>query len=260
MESTNLPIQNTSTDNVNTNHSLSLEELNSFESHFLIEDPKIDRKTLIEKLNTYYNKGFGKYAQNKNIFVDLPNKRLWPNKFQSAYKWMEEAYTTLRGTPELIFDEMIRNADTHGNGLIGISAAWKDQNTFIFRIKDQGEGFGTSEIHGDNMGMFLIGNFATEAPKTQTSNKGFVIEICRDLNKVKLPEKSNWGTNFSKKIAFIQAKRLTGERLPALEPNSNISYSYNANIGRFGGLDIINLLGQKIGEEPYDNSGNNNGL
>ena len=76
----------------------------------------------------------------------------------------------------------------HGKGFRGATAAWVKPSIFIFRVADKGLGIGSSQEHGDGIGHMFIGNFATEPIRSKKQKNGHILEFCRDLEKVEMPE------------------------------------------------------------------------
>jgi len=232
---------------------MTLDSLNGISRH-LVVDKATTRETAIQKLTRFYLNGFDRYAKRKSIFSDLPHTDLWPDKYADAYNWMLDAYNVLEGSPQLIFDEVIRNADLHGKGFRGATAAWLNPSIFIFRIADKGTGLGSSGEHGDNIGHIFISHFATEPIRTKVQRNGHILGFCRNLDTIELPDRLGMlGTeDISGDIAFIQQRRAAGKKLPQYHPDSRKYYGFDSKVGKFGATVVHNRLGKVIQVIPFD--------
>lgn len=239
---------------------LTLDCLGNVRGHITI-DQRENKESIIQRLTKYYLTGFQNYAKRKHIFNDLPHKDLWPEKFENAYSWMQDAYNELEGTPQLAFGELITNVDMHGRGFRGATAAWINPSTFLLRVADKGLGFGSSDEHGDGIGHTLISSFTTEPIRLKKQKNGFILGICRDLSRVELPDQTDiFGIeSIAPEISFIQQRRAQGKHLPQYHPNSSTGAWYDKFIGKFGGQRITNRLGKVIAikeftkePEPWD--------
>jgi len=229
---------------------LTLDGLRKLPNSIWIE-PQKDREKSITQLTEFYLRGLEEYKKEKQIFDDLPDNRLWPDSYFEAYSWFQTASYELQGSPGLIFHELISNADIHGRGFSGGSAAW-DASTFILRIADKGSGIGSSHIHSGGIGHTLISDFFTEQIRSTVQKEGHILGLCRDLDQVVLPDQTDMlGKNISKKVAHIRKLRMQGRKLPQLNPNSSTYSSFDKNKGPFGAMVTHNRLGQIISVKVF---------
>jgi len=233
------------------NNFLTLQKISLLPKAILI-GAEPSREEVIDTLSLHYLSGFRQFARRKEIFTDLPPDPLWPEKFRPAYEWMIDAWHTLKGAPDLVIGEIIRNADMHGKGFRGAAAAWATPSLYVLGVADYGRGQ-PSEAKGDNMGHAIIQDFATEDMQSSIS-KGHVLNLRRNLESVQLPEQKLLFGNQSiaPEIDFIRKRRAQGKKLPQYHPDSSVYYTYEADAGPYGGLAKRNRLDQVLSVEVHN--------
>jgi hypothetical protein len=222
---------------------LSLDALGAFPDRFRFCEPICDTEELICNLEEFYAMGVKRYMRANGLCCQLPDERLWPDKYYDTYEWYRDLDVALHGHPSLVFGELTENALIHGRGLAGVAAAWK-HDAFYLRFADFGQGFGTSDAHGTGWGMNFILDFATEQLRSQTTEHGHVLGICRSLRQVEVPEMS-----MDVRLRRVEIDRLLKHELPlpCKRPNDETHDVYDPAIGRFGAMVEYNLLGEKTG-------------
>lgn len=230
---------------------LSLQKISLLPKSILIGDES-NRDEAIDTLSRHYLSSFRQFACRKEIFTDLPPEALWSEKFRPAYEWMIDAWHTLKGAPELVIGEIIRNADMHGKGFRGAAAAWATPSLYVLGVADHGKGQ-RSEAEGDNMGHAIIQNFATQDILSVIPPQGHTLNIRRNLDAIPLPEqKMLFGDeSISPEIGFIRKRRAEGKKLPQYHPDSSTVLTYEEDAGPYGGMAKRNRLGQVIAMEVF---------
>jgi hypothetical protein len=159
---------------------------------FVLEGAEYLEGSKMQRLVDFYSAHANEFAL-KNGLMPIPEKdesgewimqRWIPYQ---EYKLINQLHSDLIGYPEMVFYELVKNARMHGNHndptkYVTVYSEWKG-DTFTLSVTDQGRGFGSSDLAGDNIGCILIGDFATQQIKTKTDSGGFTIIVRRNLGK-----------------------------------------------------------------------------
>jgi hypothetical protein len=219
-------------------------QIQAYPEHLVFESPfSLNRDGIRDETARFYQSGVRRYLHSQVLDVPLPDERLWPDVLHEAYGWMRDTRWEIAGTPELILDELIRNADIHGKGLAAVAAGW-DQTIFHLMIVDNGRGLGSSSVTIENRGHMFIGFFATEKIEFILTPKNHIIHITRDLANV---EQTKPDMFTARRVKEVQALHTKGISPPANNPLDNTYMRFNPSIGPLGGMEEFDALGQPTG-------------
>lgn len=158
---------------------------------FILEGTEKLEGSKMQRLVDFYSAHANEFAL-KNGLMPIPEKDESGSIKQHLipyweYELIDQLHGNLVGYPEMVFYELVKNARMHGNHndptkFVTVYSEWKG-DTFTLSVTDQGKGFGSSDLTGDNVGYMLIGDFATQQIKTKTGDGEFTIIVKRNLGK-----------------------------------------------------------------------------
>lgn len=205
---------------------------------------KADVERLTKDVSSFYEAGAADFVAGSYAEVALPDKRLWPEDYEDVYEVIENFKFFVLGTHEIAFFELFKNSMMHGGGIVKINASWQDK-VFTLICEDRGSKNKSESIHG--MGLNIIGGFTTNGDfKIEKMPSGGLKFI---LKRSLLTAQANYlheNSHLLKKLEQIKTLYQSGNKLPALNPDSDLTYHYNSALGRYGGTIAMNLLGIEV--------------
>jgi hypothetical protein len=146
------------------------------------------REVIKDKILHVFNSRIDKQRERLEI-IHIPDEdsetHKWPDPLSSEYEFYQMREADFEGSyAGLAITEALKNASMHGRPHYDIAAAWRG-NVFYLYVRDQGEGFGTSPVKMDGMGLNIIEGFCTEFGYF-LDEKGFTVLMIRDFDDLDL--------------------------------------------------------------------------
>lgn len=211
------------------------------------EEANVEKLT--KDVSSFYEAGAASFMSGSYADIVLPDKRLWPEAYEDVYELIENFKFSVLGTYEIVFFELFKNSMMHGGGIVKINASWQDE-AFTLICEDRGSKNSSGSM--DGMGLNIIGYFTTNDgfKVEKKASGGLIFTLKRSLLAVQV-KFLNENSFLLRKLERVRGIFKSKGKLPALDPNSNIAYYYEKDLGKYGGSIAINLLGQEVGRELF---------